>query len=412
MATQVLILAAGRGSRLGPKTQDIPKPLLQIGPRTLVEHQLEMFANAGLGPVGMVVGYQADEIRATVGIRAEYLENPRWATSNSMVSFSMARDWAHGDLLILNCDVLPHPKILDRLLSAGVDCFAYDSSSGNGREHMKVQLQNGCLVAMGKELVPEDTHGENVGILYFGAETVRLLFDAADRWIATEGIDAWLGAAVQRLAQRVPIRGVDIAPLPWVEIDFAFDLDRARKEVWPAIRGGTRRVRRRTLVTAVAGLVVAAMLQTGFYASSHPLQGSSEWETLSFDASTPVEILSSSGKRQAWWVLEAGRLLEIDVVGPDAIRLESRLILSRRDAQERPYILGVSIDSEPTQWLTATALPSRAARWGQTIISKRTRSAITIPPGAHRIRLELHGITGDRCLIRLLQSETDSDVET
>ena len=67
MTTQGLILAAGRGSRLGPNSEGIPKPLLQVGRRTLIEHQLEMLAQADVGPVGMVVGYCADEIERFVG---------------------------------------------------------------------------------------------------------------------------------------------------------------------------------------------------------------------------------------------------------------------------------------------------------------------------------------------------------
>ena len=84
---QALILAAGRGSRLGGHTADVPKCLLEVGRRPLIEHQLGTLADAGVGPVGMVLGYCADEIKGVVGIRAEYILNPRWNTTNSLYSF-------------------------------------------------------------------------------------------------------------------------------------------------------------------------------------------------------------------------------------------------------------------------------------------------------------------------------------
>ncbi len=412
MGTQVLILAAGRGSRLGPKTRDIPKPLLQIGPQSLIEHQLEMFADAGVGPVGIVVGYQADEIREAVGIRAEYLENPRWATSNSLYSFYLAREWVREDLVVLNCDVFFHPQILDRLLATGGDCFAYDSRSGGGREHMKVRLQDGRLVEMRKDLPSEHTHGENLGILHFRAETARMLFDEAECWIRARGSSDWLGAAVQRLAQRVPILGSDIAPLPWAEIDFAYDLDRARKQVWPAIQRGRPRVRRRTLGLATAGLAVAALMQTAFYTSSHSRQPPRDWESVEFEAADAVEIVSPRGKRQVWSLVEPGRSLETEILGPDAIRLESRLILPGRDVEERPYILGVYLDGEIAQWITCSATPSRSTRLGAEIVSKRNRNLVNIPPGVHCIRIELRSIAGESCLVRLRQAEGFTDDET
>lgn len=411
MATQVLILAAGRGSRLGSKTEDIPKPLLQIGSKFLVEHQLATFADAGVGPVAMVVGYRADEIREVVGIRAEYLHNPRWATSNSLYSFLLARDWVEQDLLIVNCDVLFHPKILDRLLSFGGDCFAYDSRSGNGYEHMKVRLENECLVEMGKELSHERSHGENVGLLYFRAKSVPLLFEEAERRLENNGPNDWLGAAVKQLAQRVPIRGIDIAPLPWAEIDFAYDLDQARKRVWPAIRERQPSVRRRTLAMAIAGLTLAASMQVAFYAHSQSLVQTPDWETIALADESVVELISPRGKRQSWWHVGSGRQIETDIVGPDSIRLESRLVMPSMETKERPYILGVFLDGTITRWVTCTAIPSRSAYWTGGVVAKRRREVVEIPAGFHRLRIELRSIEGEACLIRLRQADRAGDDE-
>ena len=162
MNIQALILAAGRGSRLGLSSGGIPKPLLEVGRRPLIDHMLQTLADAGVGPVGMVLGYCADEIREIVGIRAEYIHNPRWASTNSLYSFALARDWIRGPVMILNCDLLIHPAIIARLLSCGEDSLAYDSSSGDGREQMSVRLRDGMLADMSKELSRCDADGENM----------------------------------------------------------------------------------------------------------------------------------------------------------------------------------------------------------------------------------------------------------
>ena len=131
----------------------------------MIEHQLETLAEAGVAPVGMVVGYCADEIREVVGIRAEYVSNPRWATTNSLYSFSLAREWVSGPLIVINSDTIIHPEILDRLLQENDNAFAYDSGSGKAREHMKVEVNDGRLVRMSKELPAQESNGENVGVL-------------------------------------------------------------------------------------------------------------------------------------------------------------------------------------------------------------------------------------------------------
>src|SRR5215510_10812589 len=134
---QALILAAGRGSRLGAKGDSTPKCLLEVDRQPLVEHQLRALAEAGIAPVAMVVGYCADEIEDEVKIRAEFIHNDRWKTTNSLYSFWLAREWVKDAVFVLNSDTLFAPEILNRLLDASGDAIAYDSGSGDAREHMK-----------------------------------------------------------------------------------------------------------------------------------------------------------------------------------------------------------------------------------------------------------------------------------
>ena len=92
MPVQALILAAGRGSRLGESAHEIPKCLIEIGGKRLIEHQIDTLADAGVGPVHLVVGYCAEEIREIVGMRADYVVNRRWEQTNSLYSFQLASE--------------------------------------------------------------------------------------------------------------------------------------------------------------------------------------------------------------------------------------------------------------------------------------------------------------------------------
>ena len=146
----------------------------------------------------MVLGYCDDDVREVVGIRAEYIHNPRWRGTNSLYSFWLARDWVRGPVMVLNSDVLFDRKIVERLVSIGGDAIAFDSGSGCGAEAMKVVVEAGRLVSMGKGLPSEDTSGENVGILCFSEETAQALFERA-------GGDHRRRRRAQ-LAERCPVR--------------------------------------------------------------------------------------------------------------------------------------------------------------------------------------------------------------
>ncbi len=100
---------------------------------------------------------------------------------------------------------------------------------------MKVSFRDRKLRAISKTLSVDDTDGENVGILHFDKNAANLLFQEADKMITSGALKSWAPAAVDRITDRVEIRGVDVADLPWTEIDFPEDLVVARDRIWPAI---------------------------------------------------------------------------------------------------------------------------------------------------------------------------------
>lgn len=234
-----VILAAGRGSRLAWETRDRPKCLVEVGGVPLLEHQLHTLASAGINDVCIVLGYMADAVRDVVGGRAQYVYSREWARTNSLYSLSLCSECICTQMLVMNCDVLAHPEAIYRVLRSQGSAFALDSSSGSDQEHMKVELSDGFLASMGKDLPCERTHGENVGILYFEAHATRVLFREAATLLRAGGRDQWMAAAVERTARSTPLRGVDVADLPWIEIDCPQDLRRARQEVLPKMLSGT-----------------------------------------------------------------------------------------------------------------------------------------------------------------------------
>jgi len=248
--TTAVILAAGCGSRLGRETRNRPKCLVEVGGAPLLEYQLQTLARAGIDDVWVVLGHMADAVRGFVGGRARYVYNDDWARTNSLYSLSLCSDYIGTRLLVMNGDVLAHPEVTHRVLRSQGSAFAIDSSSGGDQEHMKVELNGGLLASMSKDLPRERTHGENVGILHFDAHAAWVLFQEAAALIRTGGRHLWMAAAVERAARTISLRGVDVADLPWIEIDFPEDVRRARQVILPRMlsaprAGAHQRLRRR-----------------------------------------------------------------------------------------------------------------------------------------------------------------------
>lgn len=229
-----IILAAGTGSRLG---QGRPKCLCQIGDRTLLEHQLTALDGVGARPV-VVSGYRHSDVSVFLP-DIPVVVNERFANTNSLYSFHLAEPFV-GDCgaLILNADVLFDPLVLDALLAVGSSALACDSTSGGDDEHMKVESCDGALVEMRKDLPADRCEAENVGLVYLDSSALTAAFVAARSLIFEgSGETEWFAAAVNRVALSHRIACVDVAGLPWVEIDFPEDLAHAKQWVWPEIAG-------------------------------------------------------------------------------------------------------------------------------------------------------------------------------
>jgi len=229
-----LILAAGRGSRLAEAT---PKCLVEVGGRPLLSHQLDAARAAGAERITLVAGDRHELVRAVVSDHedVDIVMNHRYAETNSLYSFSLARQKVKGDVLLLNCDVLFPHQVLSALVQRGGSALAFDSTSGGEPEHMKVSVQRGHLFRMSKELPSPQTHGENLGVLHLSQAAARAAFGAAARLVSRGRERDWVGTAINAVALRHPIACVDVAGLPWVEIDYPHDLAAARAWIWPAI---------------------------------------------------------------------------------------------------------------------------------------------------------------------------------
>lgn len=107
-----LILAAGRGRRLGPLGANRPKCMVPVGGRPLLHWQMEAFRRAGIRDIAIVRGFAGDALR----MAATYLENPRWEVTNMVTSLRCAAEWLAGaDTVVSYADLVYPARAIERL---------------------------------------------------------------------------------------------------------------------------------------------------------------------------------------------------------------------------------------------------------------------------------------------------------
>lgn len=237
-----VILAAGRGARLNSDGQEagLPKCLVRLAGETLLARNVRLLREAGIGDLVVVVGCEADMVRASCP-QVQFVENTRFAETNSLYSLWLARHRLTDGFLVMNCDVIVHPQLLRDLLTARHEDAALLAYAGvdaaYGEEEMKVRVQRGLVLEMSKTLPPREADAENVGIARFGASGARVFVEEMNALIEAGQHRAWVPRAFTEFARRRPLHGIGTRGLPWIEIDFPEDYQHALEVVLPAIEG-------------------------------------------------------------------------------------------------------------------------------------------------------------------------------
>jgi choline kinase len=112
-----------------------------------------------------------------------------------------------------------------------------------GDEEMKIKVRDQLVVDISKEIDPLDADGENVGIVKFGAAGAKVLVQYMNGLIASGAKKDWAPRAFLEYARHYPLHALSTGGLPWIEIDFPQDYQRAVSEIFPQIESQLQHVR-------------------------------------------------------------------------------------------------------------------------------------------------------------------------
>src|SRR5882672_1312055 len=238
-----IILAAGVARRLAPLTDGTQKSLLPVGGRPILAWMLESLRAVGVQRVVIVVGHCAHQVAALSasaprGMTVQCVHNPAYRMG-SAVSLHCSRDViVREPTLIMDADVVFPREFLRRLVGApAAQAFLIDEGFADTGEEVKIYVQGGRVIALGKKVVPRawDRVGEGIGFFKCGPGAGRELRVLLEQVIDdSQGICEYEDA-LHLLVSRQHVEAVSVTGLPWTEVDFAEDLHRAQSEVFPAI---------------------------------------------------------------------------------------------------------------------------------------------------------------------------------
>jgi len=233
---KAVIVAAGRSSRLYPRTLNQPKGLLDVSGEALLSRSVRILKNSGIEEIAVVVGFEKEKIKQHLGSDGiTYIFNPFFAETNNLGSLFLARNWVGNDsFLYLHSDLvfdegliklMMNPPRENNIASLLVDLGPTDE------EAMKVRLsKEGRFLESNKEIPIKDASGEWVGIAHFSSESIQTMFLELEDVLDRKQFQAYDTRAFSSLSEKG--MNFEIVPTenhPWIEVDFEEDYLKAKE---------------------------------------------------------------------------------------------------------------------------------------------------------------------------------------
>ncbi|MEO8841707.1 MAG: NTP transferase domain-containing protein [Kofleriaceae bacterium] len=256
MIEQVILIAAGRGKRLGAHTEEIPKCMVDVAGRPIFGWVWKALAAVGAKRLVVIRGYRGDVLETFVRSivpDAIFVDNHEWETNNVLLSLDKARAHLDRPTYITYSDIVFTPAVARAAAASTAEIglvidrefrTIYEGRTQHPLEEGEVSdlMPDGSVARVGKRaLPPEDAIGEFIGLVKLGASGAtifsRALAALAHRF---DGRDdqpfqraaSYRNAYLTDLLQELIDTGLQIDPIlidgQWREIDTGQDLDRAR----------------------------------------------------------------------------------------------------------------------------------------------------------------------------------------
>jgi len=242
-----IILAAGKGERLLPLTNKIPKCMIKLGEKSLLERAIEVLRSCNIVDITIVTGYCSDTINFP---NVTYFHNENYDTTNMTESLFCARPKLNDSVILSYTDIVYEKKIVQQMLDFKGDFgIAVDSKWKEayvGRtahpfsEAVNVAVKNDTVVEIRKnmsESSPDQIAGEFIGLSVFSKQGVKILLEKYDELSKTHKGKFHFAPSLKKacfsdMLQELVDSGNKIKPIfiegKWCEIDTEQDIERAK----------------------------------------------------------------------------------------------------------------------------------------------------------------------------------------
>lgn len=239
---KIIILAAGKGTRLMPLTRNTPKSLLHLhNGRSMLETQIERIAESGvIDEVIIIIGYLGEQIEAKLKnyecrLKIKTIYNPFYETSNNLHTLWLSKPEMNDDFIITNGDNIFEMDVYRDLVKKTSDgiVLTINKKESYDDDDMRVIIKNNCVERVSKLIDNKRADAESVGLVKVsGKNNINSFKDTMEELVRNKDYfdKFWLEIFNALSSQGFPVKLFEIdGEKKWQEIDIHLDLEKAKE---------------------------------------------------------------------------------------------------------------------------------------------------------------------------------------
>ena len=233
---KALILNSGVARRLKPLTDNLPKCLLEINGKSILQRQIELLLSVGVKKYIITTGPLQEKIINHVKEKFQdpeldviYINSPKFETTNYIYSMWLARNELNDDdILLLHGDLVFEKSVVQKIVTQKVSSAIVDRASKLPEKDFKGEIQNGKIIKIGI-----DVFGKEASFLlplyYWTREDFHLWMDEIGTFVKKGITSCYAENAFNEISETIDLHPLDIDNEFIMEIDNFDDLKIARQ---------------------------------------------------------------------------------------------------------------------------------------------------------------------------------------
>jgi len=230
---KAIILASGQGKRLLPLTKNIPKSLIRVHGKTLLEHQLDILTYNDIENIIITTGPFSSKISNLVKERysmlsVNYVHNPIYDKTNYIYSLWLTRDLIDDDIILLHGDLLFSNEIGNKIKNTQGNAVVVSKTRDKPEKDFKAVIEKNKVKKIGVNFF-----GKNsffcLPLYKFVCKDFMRWMKAIDDEMQIGNIECYAEDALNKITDEITLQPVYIEDSCCMEIDTLDDLKEANK---------------------------------------------------------------------------------------------------------------------------------------------------------------------------------------